>query len=201
MNKLLPIAILLLVAVIFAGCGGKTQGTSITATTAGKIESQPVTTGEANMRVASSAFSNNGNIPEKYARRGAGGDNISIPLEWAGAPEGTKSFALVMVDTSARNWIHWLVINIPAKTSALAEGASGKNMPGSSKELANTFGEVGYGGPQPPPGSGAHDYVTTIYALNVGGLDLPQRISYDDFLQSLNGKVLAKASITGTLSR
>lgn len=201
-NKLLPIAVILLfaaVAVFFVGCGGNTQETGTTAGTTS--ESQPTTSGESNIKITSTAFQDNGSIPEKYTRQGAGGDNISIPLEWRGAPEGTKSFALAMIDTSANNWVHWLVINIPAKTTSLAEGSSGKNMPNSSKELANSFGDVGYGGPQPPPGSGEHDYVTTIYALNIEGLDLPQQISYDDFLQALDGKVLAKASITGTFSR
>ncbi len=201
MSKLLPVMILLLVTVIFAGCGGKTQETIMTPASETASEPKPTTGGEGNMRVTSTAFQDNGPIPEKYARQGAGGDNVSIPLWWTDAPEGAKSFAFAMVDTSARNWVHWLVINIPVKTTSIIEGASGKSMPEGSKELTNTFGEIGYGGPQPPPSSGVHDYVTTIYALNVAGLDLPQQISYDDFLQALDGKVLAKASITGTFSR
>ncbi|MCL6471385.1 MAG: YbhB/YbcL family Raf kinase inhibitor-like protein [Firmicutes bacterium] len=153
------------------------------------------------MKVTSSAFKNNGAIPERHARQGAGGENVSIPLEWQGAPEGTKSFAFTMVDISARNWVHWLVVDIPAKTTSIAEGASNKRMPDGSKELINTFGDIGYGGPQPPPGSGPHKYVITVYALSEEGLDLPQQISYDDFLRALEGKVLAKASIIGKYSR
>ncbi|MBE0447128.1 MAG: YbhB/YbcL family Raf kinase inhibitor-like protein [Actinobacteria bacterium] len=153
------------------------------------------------MRLISSAFDNNGTIPVKYAYpRVAGGQNISIPLEWTDAPAGTRSFALAMVDISSRNWVHWMVINIPANVASLSEGASVIKMPSGVKELANTFGSIGYGGPEPPPGAGPHDYVTTVYALNVDEISLPLQSSYNNFLRAIEGKVLAKASLTGRFS-
>ncbi|HEY3276803.1 MAG TPA: YbhB/YbcL family Raf kinase inhibitor-like protein [Syntrophorhabdaceae bacterium] len=151
------------------------------------------------MELMSSAFKDNGKIPKDYVMTGAGGKNISLPLTWKSAPEGTKSFALSMVDPHpvARNWVHWMVIDIPARTTSLEEGASAKGMPAGTIELRNSFGTVGYGGPQPPAGSGEHPYVVTVYALRVEKLGLPAGTSLPAFNKALDGKVLASATITG----
>jgi Raf kinase inhibitor-like YbhB/YbcL family protein len=155
------------------------------------------------MELSSSAFNDGGKIPIKYAMRGAGGENISLPLAWKNAPEGTKSFALSMIDHHpvANNWVHWLVIDIPPDASSLQEGASGKEMPQGSMELRNSFGAIGYGGPQPPPGTGDHPYVVTLYALNVDKLDLDRSTDLSRFRNSLKGKVLGEAVLTGYYGR
>jgi len=159
--------------------------------------------GEPVMKLSSTAFTDGGKIPVPCVMPGAGGQNTSVPLVWADAPPGTKSFALSMVDPHpvARNWVHWLVINLPADVHALPAGASGKKMPPGAQELHNSFGAPGYGGPQPPPGSGDHPYVVTIYALNVPKLDLGRQTSLAAFQQALEGKVLASSSITGYFGR
>ena len=151
------------------------------------------------MHLGSPAFKNGAAIPARCARPAAGGQNVSIPLKWSGAPPGTKSFALSIVDHNpvARMWVHWMVINIPAGRPSLSEGASGRDMPPGSVELANSFGEAGYGGPQPPEGSGPHAYVVTVYALNVARLDLGPHAALAGFKEALKGKTLGKASITG----
>ena len=78
------------------------------------------------MEITSTAFKDGGKIPIQYVMPGAGGKNISVPLSWKNVPPGTKSFALSMVDPHpvAQNWVHWLVINIPANATSLEEGAS-----------------------------------------------------------------------------
>src|SRR5712671_2641841 len=138
------------------------------------------------MKVVSSAFQEGKPIPTKYAHAGVtGGKNISLPVSWSDAPKTTSSFALSIVDPHpvARNWVHWFAINIPSNCTGIAEGVSGKNMPTGAKELYNTYGEPGYGGPEPPKGSGPHPYVVTVYALNVPKLDLPQNTSLPAFLK------------------
>jgi phosphatidylethanolamine-binding protein (PEBP) family uncharacterized protein len=60
---------------------------------------------------------------------------------------------------------------------------------------------VGYGGPQPPRGTGDHPYVITVYALSVPRLDLSKNTSLAAFKEALAGKVLAQASITGYYGR
>ena len=155
------------------------------------------------MQITSAAFKDGGKIGIQYVMPGAGGKNVSIPLAWQNAPEGTKSFALSIVDPHpvARNWVHWLAINIPAQTAALAEGASKKSMPAGTVELRNSFGDAGYGGPQPPPGTGDHPYVVTLYALSVDKLDLPVNTTLAAFNKALEGKILASATVTGMYGR
>ena len=156
------------------------------------------------MLFSSHAFKDGDAIPGKYARPAAGGQNVSIPLKWQwtagfiGLPE-TKSFALTIVDHHpvAKKWVHWMVINIPPETTSLPEGASGKNMPAGAIELRNSFGDIGYGGPQPPKGTGPHRYVITIYALKESRLDLKPNTSLTEFEDAVKGKTIVKESITG----
>ena len=161
------------------------------------------TWGGGRMKIFSSAFSDGGKVPVKYVMPGAGGENISPPLQWEGAPEGAKSFALSCYDPHpvARNWVHWPVINIPSTVHALPEGASGKAMPTGAVELVNSFGFTGYGGPQPPPGTGDHPYMFTVYALKVEKVDLSGRLSIQEFEDSLKPYILDKAAITGYFGR
>ncbi len=159
--------------------------------------------GEGTMKLSSKAFSDGGRIPVEYVMPGAGGDNVSIPLSWTALPAGAKSLAISIVDPHpvARNWVHWLVINIPAKAASLPAGASGSQMPPGALELRNSFGKAGYGGPQPPPGTGDHPYVVTLYALDVAKLSLPGNTSLAAFQKALEGRVLASATITGYFGR
>ena len=156
------------------------------------------------MHLSSSAFQGGKLIPTKYAYHGVlGGRNISIPLTWGDAPPETKSFALSIVDPHpvANNWVHWFVINISRTTTSLAEGSAGKNMPAGSKELYNTYGTLGYGGPEPPKGSGPHPYEIMLYALSVENLDLSVNATLSAFKNGLEGKVITSAKIVGIYER
>lgn len=155
------------------------------------------------MNLKSAAFADGEKIPQIYVMPGAGGKNLSLPVAWSEVPAGTQSFALSIVDPHpvARNWVHWLVINLPPDLRSLEEGASGKKMPPGAVELHNSWGKAGYGGPQPPPGTGDHPYVVTLYALKVAKLDLPPATSLAAFEKALEGKVLATAKITGYYGR
>ena len=155
------------------------------------------------MEISSSAFKDGEKIPTQYVMPGAGGKNISVPLSWKNTLSGTKSFALSIVDPHpvAQNWVHWLVINIPANVTSLEEGASRKKMPPGCIELRNSFGDVGYGGPQPPKGTGDHPYVFTLYALNVENLNLDAGTLLSTFKKALEGKILGSAIITGKYGR
>jgi len=155
------------------------------------------------MEISSSAFKDKGKIPIQYVMPGAGGKNISIPLTWKNIPAGTKSFALSIVDPHpvAQNWVHWLVINLPKDVTSIEEGASRKKMPSGSAELKSSFGDIGYGGPQPPKGTGDHPYVVTLYALNVEKLELGVNTSLSAFKKAIEGKVIESASVTGMYGR
>jgi Raf kinase inhibitor-like YbhB/YbcL family protein len=144
-------------------------------------------------------------IPTKYALKSvAGGQNISPGFSWSDPPVNTKSFAFSIVDPHpvANNWIHWFAINIPFRERTLAEGSSRTNkLPAGAKELLNSYSELGYGGPAPPKGSGAHPYVATLYALNVESLALGTDISLREFQKAIEGKVIEEATMTGYYER
>lgn len=147
--------------------------------------------------LTSSAFENNGRIDDKYTKSNV---NTSIPLSWRDAPKGTESFAVFMVDLHpvANNWVHWIVVDIPSNAVLIEEGASGtEKLPKGSRELNNSFSSKGYGGPQPPKGSGDHEYKTIIYALNVKTIDVPERITFADFQKLVEPAIIASAEISG----
>lgn len=156
-------------------------------------------------RLQTSAHPPGGAIPARHAMKAVpGGQNLSPEFQWSGAPAGTQSFVLAYIDRHpiARGWVHWLVINIPATTSRLPEGASGTRMPLGAVELKNSFGTVGYGGPQPPPGSGVHKYEATLYALSVPELPgIGPDATWAEVQKAMRGKVLGQASVYGTFER
>lgn len=164
-----------------------------------------VATPAAKFALSSSAFGDGKAIPARHANSGVkGGQNISPALAWADVPEGTKSLALACVDRHpiANSWVHWLIIDIPTTSSGLPEGASRTSrLPASAKELRNSFGSTGWGGPQPPPGSGVHLYEFLLYALSDQNLNLPADTNLASFNKAIAGKVLATAKIAGTYER
>ncbi len=155
------------------------------------------------MKLESSSFQDGGKIPLKYVMPGAGGENVSPELHWENLPEGTKSLAILMEDPHpvAKHWVHWAVIDIPPTVRSIPEGASPDKMPKGCLELQNSYGFKGYGGPQPPPGTGDHPYVFTLYALDVSEVHVSGKVTVQSFEQALSGHVLAKAQMTGYFGR
>ena len=151
------------------------------------------------------SYKDNESIPTPFAHRSvAGGRNVSPGFSWTDPPINTKSFAFSILDPHpiARNWIHWLVVNIPFRERSLPEGASRtEKLPTGAKELVNSFSESGYGGPAPPKGSGAHPYVATLYALNVEALKLSPNTPLSEFQRAIDGKVIAEVAVTGYYER
>jgi Raf kinase inhibitor-like YbhB/YbcL family protein len=141
-----------------------------------------------------------GVLPVRCVRAGTPGSrNVSPALEWSDPPEGTGSFALTIIDRHpiAHDWVHWCVVDIPASVRVLAEGASGGSMPAGSREMGNTFGDAGYGGPQPPRGTGPHDYHITIHALRVPTMHGEARAKPEKILSAISSAEIASASVVG----
>lgn len=134
-------------------------------------------------RLASDQLTDGGRLPENQVLNGFGrhGGNLSPHLRWIHAPAGTKSFVLTLYDPDAptgSGWWHWVVIDLPATTSELPQGASRQmsKMPAGAREMRTDFGSPGYGGAAPPAGE-THRYVFTLHALDVAHLDAPDESS------------------------
>lgn len=128
------------------------------------------------------------------------GRNVSPALVWSGAPDATRSFAITAIDLSVKpnGWSHWIVVGLPPGTHALAKGAS---LPVGAHAAMTDFGDAGYGGPCPPPGSGVHRYEFTVWALHTPTVEFPLHATANDVAATLAKVALAKASITGTYQR
>ena len=141
-------------------------------------------------------------IPENYVSDSSGyhGKNISPPLEWKGAPQETRSFALTITDLDASlngGWRHWILANIPANIHSLVEGASTKGLlPKEAIEIENDFEEFHYGGPCPPKKDKPHRYVFTLYALKSEKLNVGPESERIEFETALHNNILAKTSFT-----
>jgi Raf kinase inhibitor-like YbhB/YbcL family protein len=164
----------------------------------------------ADFRLTSTDFAANGELGNKFVYQGFGcqGGNVSPALSWSGAPSGTRSYALLVHDpdapTGGAGWWHWLVYNIPATASALAQGAgtaNGAALPQGALQGKTDFGSMGWGGPCPPPGHGKHHYRFTLYALKVDKLDVPKDASAAMIGFTANANALGKAELTGLYGR
>jgi Raf kinase inhibitor-like YbhB/YbcL family protein len=152
--------------------------------------------------LTSPAFADHGAIPKQYTCEGA---DISPPLSWSKAPQGTKSLALIVDDPDAPDprapkmtWVHWVIHNIPADAHGLAEGAAQRGMPTGAVQGRNDWKRIGYGGPCPPIGK--HRYFHKLYALDtvLSGLEHPTKA---DLLKAVQGHILAQAQLVGTYQK
>lgn len=151
------------------------------------------------MEIRSNAFGSGERIPVKYTCDGA---DFSPSLEWTAGPAGTKSFALICDDPDAPmgTWVHWVIYDIPAAATMLAEGITReKDLPGGGTQGINDFRRTGYGGPC-PPGGRTHRYFFKLYALDAA-LGLKPGITKDQLLKAMKGHVLAEAQLMGTYKR
>jgi len=150
------------------------------------------------MMISSPAFENGERIPPKYT---CDGENISPPLSWGAAPDGTRTYALVVDDLDAPSGVftHWLIFNIPATETSLRENVPARaTLSNGAIQGSNSFGKTGYGGPCPP--AGTHRYVFHLYSLDTE-LSLPPSATRQDLLKAIEGHVLAEAELIGLYSR
>ncbi|MER7441528.1 YbhB/YbcL family Raf kinase inhibitor-like protein [Micromonospora avicenniae] len=149
----------------------------------------------AGIMIRSSAFNDHDRLPARFSREGG---NISPPLEWSQVPESAGELLLLVEDPDAGRtpFLHWLVTGIRPDAAGLAEGA----VPKGAREWPNGFGEVGWGGPQPPRGDDPHRYFFRLYALN-SPLDLPDAPQVTDVREAVAGHEFASGTMVGTYAR
>ena len=140
------------------------------------------------MKITSSAFRNGETIPLKYTQFG---EDISPPIQFSEAPEGTATFVLIMDDPDVPDfapvdvWDHWVVYDIPATVRELPEDW---NVEGTRGVGTREFKD--YSGPKPPDRE--HRYFFKLYALSEK-LGLPEGATKAEVEQAMEGKILEKA--------
>jgi Raf kinase inhibitor-like YbhB/YbcL family protein len=151
------------------------------------------------LQLTSSDFRHGDPIPTRHT---CDGDNRSPGLAWTGVPVDTRSFALICDDPDAPRgtWLHWLLYNLPAEAVELGAGVPRKpELPSGARQGINDSGDVGYGGPCPPPGK-AHRYFFRLHALDTA-LNLPPGVNRVDLESAMEGHVLGVGTLMGTYER
>ena len=202
------------------------------------------------MKLWSDSWTNGERIPTRYAAGkpdiAAGvtfSDNLSPHLAWSEVPAGTKSFALIChdfdvpskgddVNKSDRevpadlprvDFVHWVMVDIPAAVAEITEGQFSRGMtthgkpgpavaalPGArhglndytgwfagNAEMAGNY--FGYDGPFPPfNDSLIHHYVFTVYALSVDRAPVEGNFTGPQVRQAIYDHILAEATHSGT---
>lgn len=127
-------------------------------------------------------------IGAEYTCHGAG---KHPGIHWSGAPQNTKSLALVVDDSAApvTPYIYWIVFDIGPQTTGIQVGS----IPTGARQARNSRGTVGY---DPPcPVKYAHEYRFTVYALR-SALRLPAGTSAKAAWTSIAQAAVARGRLT-----
>ncbi len=154
------------------------------------------------LRLSSPAFIDGDPIPSRHTCDGL---DLSPPLAWWDAPEGTRSFALIVDDPDAPDpaapkmtFVHWVLYNIPADVTGLEEAAGSGELPAGTRQGVNDWERELYGGPCPPVGR--HRYFWKLYALDIELPDLEQP-NKSALEAAMGGHILAQCELVGTYAR
>ncbi|WP_447555939.1 YbhB/YbcL family Raf kinase inhibitor-like protein [Vreelandella sp. EE22] len=151
-----------------------------------------------NLQVSSAAFADHQPIPAQHTGEG---DDVSPPLAWQGAPEGTRGYAVVCHDPDAPlvknggyGFVHWLLYNLPGDVTELPENAS----VGTAGN--NDFDKPAYAGPMPPENHGKHLYYFWVLALD-HQTSLPEGLTIQELLKEVEPHLLGMNRLVGTYRR
>ena len=153
------------------------------------------------MKISSPVFSDGEPIPPRYSCEGS---DISPPLDWDVSQlsiQENGSIVLICDDPDAPGgtWIHWIIFNLPPETSSLPEMVMPREeLENGALQGANSWGNIGYGGPCPPRGT--HHYYYKVYALDAK-LNLPPGTTKEELLKAMDGHVLDEGQLMGTYTR
>ena len=155
------------------------------------------------LTLSSTAVQDNGTLATKNAcsdkQRSPNcvGENLSPPLAWSNVPEGTKSFALVMVDPEGRapaGVSHMVLYGIPADVKGFAEGELSQP---SDKFVGgkNLMGVGIYFGPGTPPNTDWHHYAFTLVATDLDPKALQPGMTREELADALKDHVKGSAGL------
>src|SRR3954464_14049468 len=130
------------------------------------------------------------------------GENISPPLAWANPPDGTKSYAMLMLDPEGRppgGVSHWVAYGIPVAVTGFAEGEVSKQ---TDKYVGgkSTINLPHYFGPCTPPGP-QHHYTFVLIATDLEPGALQPGLTREDLPKALDGHVKGSTGIIATFAK
>lgn len=138
-----------------------------------------------------------GVLPTEYTCDGA---SSTLALSWSGAPEGTKSYAVLMDHIASPTDIHWywILYKIPVEVTSLAKNSTGIGVLGT-----NSVNDKLEYSPPCSKGPGFKTYTYTVYALSAE-LQFsvsPDKVNREIFLAAVQGITLANAKLNVTYAR
>lgn len=183
----LSIVVLTILSIFFSAATS-----SSTTKEASKVDSLNVT----------SSFKNGEFIPKKYTCEG---EDISPELVITDIPANAKTVAIICDDPDAPvgTFVHWVLWNLPVKGTKAVVAENLKKvdkLADGTRQGYNDFGRVGYNGPCPPRGHGAHHYHFKVYALDTT-LDIKGNVKKADLEKAMKGHILAQGEIVGLYER
>jgi len=139
--------------------------------------------------IKSSTFADGKIMPKKVSNSQANaptnancvGENVSPQFSWSNAPDGTKSFALLMIDPEGRppsGVNHWVAYGIPASVTGFAEGEVSK--PSDKYVGGKSTQGVGLYSGRTPPNATAHHYTFVLIATDFDPKELPPGLTRDE---------------------
>jgi len=161
----------------------------------------------AGFTLTSATFKDGGLMPQRVSNKpppnpNCVGDNVSPQLSWSNAPQGTKSYAITIVDPEGYGGVgvvHWVAYGISLNVTSFAEGEVSKL---SSKFIGgkSTEGVGYYSGPCTPPGA-PHHYVFRVIATDLDPKELPPGLTLEELQSKLAGHAKGAAGLVGLFAK
>lgn len=145
--------------------------------------------------VTSQDFNNKGSISNENACDVLGEDK-SPQFSFSNVSPDTQNFALIMFDPDYRNFVHWIIYNIPNDKPDLQQGLPRDGeLEGGIRQGINSTGEIGYFGPCPPPKE-THRYVFQVFALDTN-LNLEAGANSKQLKKAMKGHIVGRGKLVG----
>lgn len=161
--------------------------------------------GLAALQLQSLSFNDHGPLAPVYTADGLG---ISPALHWIGTPTEARQLVLIVEDADSptpRPLVHAIVVRMAPVDAHLPEGAL--DSPSHDKLLddhviegRNSYLQIGWLPPDPPPGHGVHRYVFQLFALNAE-IDWPASPGREAVMQAVQTHGIAAGMLIGTYER
>ena len=151
------------------------------------------------LELTSDSFDEGDTIPVRHT---CDGEDLSPPLSVGGVPDEAESLAMIVddPDAPAGTWVHWVLYGLPADIGSLPQGVpAGAEVLDGTLQGENDFGDLGWGGPCPPPGE-EHRYVFRLYAVD-GTPGLESGATRERLLEAIEPMVVEEARLTGRYQR